>query len=138
MAIDAISSGAPGQARASGFSALSSEDFAQIIFTELSKQDPLAPNDTNALIQQISGIREIQSNMDLSSKLGSLVAQNEFSAAATLLGKSVSGLSLESARAQGLVRSVAQTSEGALLTLADGSRVLMSQVDEVQTAGDTP
>jgi len=132
MAVDAISTDSTA-ARATGFSALSSEDFAQIIFTELSKQDPLAPNDTNALIQQISGIRSIQSNMDLSSKLNSLVSQNEFSAAATMLGKSVSGVSLEAARVEGIVRSVAQTSEGALLTLADGSRVLMSQVDEVQT-----
>jgi len=57
----------------SGFSSLTAEQFSKIIFTELSKQDPLQPNDTNALLQQISSVRAIQSDMDLTSKLDSLV-----------------------------------------------------------------
>src|SRR2546423_13913932 len=92
-ALDALSS-STGSTSASptGFSALSAEDFSKIIFTELSKQDPLQPNDTNALLQQISSVRAIQSDMDLTSKLSALVNQNEFASAATLIGKTVSGV----------------------------------------------
>jgi flagellar basal-body rod modification protein FlgD len=122
---------------ASGFSSLSSQDFAKIIFTELSKQDPLQPSDTNALIQQISGIRSIQSNMDLSNSLSSLVNQNEFSSAATLIGKSVSGLSDGNARVSGLVRSVSRTSTGAVLELTSGDRVPVQNVDQI-LPGTTP
>lgn len=114
-----------------GFSALSSEDFSKIIFTELSKQDPLQPNDTNALLEQISMIRSIQSDMDLSDRLVSLVDQNEFSAAATMMGRRVEGLNEINLRVSGLVRSVARTNQGPALTLDDGSRVLLSRVDQV-------
>lgn len=121
-----------------GFSSLTSEDFAQIIFTELGKQDPLAPNDTNALIQQISGIRSIQSNMDLTDKLSRLVSQNEFAGAATLIGKTVNGLSLDLNRVTGTVRSVTRTNEGTLLTLENGSRMLVDYMDSVVAPAQEP
>jgi flagellar basal-body rod modification protein FlgD len=122
-----------------GFSRLTSEDFTKIILTELGKQDPLAPNDTNTLIQQLSGIRSIQSNMDLSEGLGRLVGQDEFAAAAGLIGKSVAGLDESSARVTGVVSSVSRTSEGAVMTLADGTRVAFADLDtirEAEAAGD--
>lgn len=114
-----------------GFSALSSEDFTQIILTELSKQDPLQPNDTNALLQQLSTIRSIQSDTDLSDQLSALVAQSDFASAAGLIGRSVSGLSEELRRVQGLVQSVSRTEQGPVLTLASGQRVPFSNVDQV-------
>jgi len=131
--IDALSGLSSGGAAGvgDGFSSLTSEDFAQIIFTELGKQDPLAPNDTNALIQQISGIRSIQSNMDLTDKLSRLVSQNEFAGAATLIGKTVNGLSLDLNRVTGTVKSVTRTNEGTLLTLENGSRMLVDYMDSV-------
>ena len=81
MAIDAIGSSASTSVTGTGFSGLASSDFTKLIFEELTNQDPLAPNDTNALIQQIANIRSIQSDMDLSDRLGSLVSQQEFTAA---------------------------------------------------------
>src|SRR5438876_2303672 len=95
-----------------GFSALTPEDFSKIIFTELSKQDPLQPNDTNALLQQISSVRAIQSDMDLTSKLSSLVNQNEFASAATLIGRTVSGVDENSDRVSGKDKSLSRTQDG--------------------------
>ena len=40
--------------------ALGSEEFLKIILTELTSQDPLSPNDTSALLDQISTIRSIK------------------------------------------------------------------------------
>src|SRR5262245_35435151 len=118
----------------SGFSAMTSEDFAKIIFTELSKQDPLQPNDTNALIQQISGIRSIQSNMDLSNKLQDLVGQNEFASSTGLIGKKISGVSIDSERVTGVVKSVARTMGGTLLTLETREKVYVSMLDQIEAA----
>lgn len=118
----------------SGLSALSSEQFAKIIFTELGKQDPLQPNDTNALIEQISNLRSIESNMDLSKQLGQLVSQNEFASAATLIGKRVSGLTESQARATGIVKSVSRTEDGSVVQLTTGDRINVSNLDEVVQA----
>ncbi|CAG0999591.1 hypothetical protein PHYC_02787 [Phycisphaerales bacterium] len=136
-AVDSLSntpSTAGFSASQSGFSAMTSDDFAKIIFTELTKQDPLSPSDTNALIQQISGIRSIQSNLDLTSKLESLVSQNEFAGAATLIGKQATGLSAEGSRVSGLVKSVSNSREGAVLSLEGGGTLLFSALEKVEPA----
>ena len=49
----------------SGFSAMDSEEFVKIIFTELQNQDPFQPNDSSALLEQLNSIRSIESDMAL-------------------------------------------------------------------------
>ncbi|MEM1167374.1 MAG: flagellar hook capping FlgD N-terminal domain-containing protein [Planctomycetota bacterium] len=51
------------------FNELTSEEFLEVIFAELTNQDPLAPNDTTALLEQISMIRSIESDTDLAERL---------------------------------------------------------------------
>lgn len=121
--------------RTSGLSALSTEDFSKIIFTELANQDPLSPNDTNALLNQISTLRSIQSDTDLSTRLKDLVQQNQFASAASLLGQRVSGLMEQNTRAEGIVAGVSNTSAGAVVSLKNGERVAMSRIDEVLVVG---
>ncbi len=123
---------------AGGLSALTSEQFAQIIFTELSKQDPLQPNDTNALLQQISTLRDIQSSMDLSTQLKQLVTQNEFASATTMIGKRVSGLSQDLARVSGVVASVSRTADGAVVTLNSGQHIPVQDLDEIIGEATSP
>lgn len=121
----------------SGFSNLSSADFTKLIFEELTHQDPLAPNDTNTLIQQVANIRSIQSDMDLSDRLGGLVSQQEFTAASNTIGKLVSGITDENTRVTALVRSVVRTTEGTVLALDDGSIVSFDKVDVIREPDST-
>lgn len=114
-----------------GLSTLSTDDFTKIIFAELSRQDPLSPQDTNTMIQQLSTLRSIQSDIDLTDSLAQLTSENSFSSAATLIGKWVSGVSEDNQRTIGQVVSVSRTSDGAVLNLDNGLRVPMSRVDEV-------
>lgn len=113
------------------FGDLSSEEFVKIMFTELSKQDPLKPNDTSALLEQMSSLRSIQSNIELSQKLDRLVQQNEFASAGGMIGKYISGISLRSERVIGRVESVSMTIDGPILNLHNGTRVAFGQVDEM-------
>lgn len=130
--IDAISASASGSSAGnSAFSALSSEDFTKIILQELSRQDPLQPSDTSTLIQQLSGLRSIQSDMDLSDKLQDLVRQNEFASATTLLGTRVTGRSIDNIEVEGVVKSVVRSSYGAVVTLGDSTRMLVSDIDQI-------
>lgn len=116
------------------FSSLKSQDFVKIMFTELSNQDPLKPNDSNALLEQMSSLRSIQSDLDLSEKLEALVSQNQMASASGLLGRLVSGVSENNERVIGVVATVSRTDEGPVLTLDDGTRVPFSQVDELADA----
>jgi flagellar basal-body rod modification protein FlgD len=135
-AIDALNT-AQSTTGAGGLSSLSSGDFFKLILTELTKQDPLAPNDTNSLLQQISSVRSIQSDMDLSQDLGALVQQNEFAAAATLVGKTVSGVDENYARVTGEVKSITRTQQGTMLILKTGERIPAGNLDEItQTIPD--
>ncbi|MGH7243681.1 MAG: flagellar hook capping FlgD N-terminal domain-containing protein [Phycisphaerales bacterium] len=114
-----------------GFSALSSEQFTKIILTELGNQDPLSPSDTNALLQQLSSIRNIQSSMDLSEKLGSLVSDNQFSSASNMIGKIVGGVSTDNTRSMGKVSSISKTDDGVFLNLNTGKSIKLDNMDGV-------
>jgi flagellar basal-body rod modification protein FlgD len=129
--IDGIGASTASGSSAAGVSGLSSDEFLKLLFTELSNQDPLEPNDTGALLEQIANIRSIQSDVDLGERLTDLVGHNELSAGSGLIGRMVSGLSETNQRVTGLVHSVSKTEEGVVLNLQGGTRVPMTSVDRV-------
>lgn len=120
-----------GKAKTDGFSSLSSEEFMRIIFAELSNQDPLKPNDSNQLVQQMANIRSIQSDIELSKKLETLVTENQLASAGNLIGTYISGLTEQNQRTEGLVVSISRTSTGPILNLQSGLRIPLNRVDEV-------
>lgn len=131
MAVASVGGAGSAAASSNRFSELSSEEFIRIITAELTRQDPLKPNDTNNLLQQISGIRDIESQLKLTSSLDSLVKQNSFASASGLIGAQVSGVSETNVRISGVVASVAQTRDGPVLTLLSGQRMRFDNIDEV-------
>ncbi len=133
--VGGIGASAFSQTSGSGVGQLSSDAFFKLIFSELTNQDPLKPNDTNALLTQIANIQSIQSDTNLVDNLGKLVGQNELTAGAGLIGSTISGLSDTSQRVSGLVDSVSKGKNGVVLNLADGTRVPMKNVDLVLSGG---
>lgn len=129
-AIAGTSSQTPGVDK---YSELTSEQFLEIILTEMSNQDPLEPNDTSQLLDQLSSIRSIESDLQLADQLETLVAQDQLAAASDTIGKIVTGLDENGRRVAEIVSSVSRTQEGIVLNLRDGSRVDMTQVDEIIT-----
>lgn len=123
--------GAVGASSTDAFSALTSEEFVKIMFTELGNQDPLKPNDSQALVEQMANLRSIQSDLDMSTRLASLVSQNQLASAGGLIGKRVGGLDENNYRVSGVVTSVLKTGEGAVLSLEGGERLAFSRLDEM-------
>jgi flagellar basal-body rod modification protein FlgD len=117
--------------RTRGFSEISSEQFVALMMSELTNQDPLKPNDTEQLLNQIATIRSIESDESMLDALKSVTDSSEFASAANLIGTLVSGVTEDGRRAVDVVLSVSRTSEGPVLNLFDGSRVKFSKVDEV-------
>jgi len=133
-AIDSLSTASPPSTN-NAFNALGSEEFVRIMFTELTNQDPLEPTDTSQILEQISSIRAIESDLQLTDRLQSLVSQSELSVAGGLIGKTVSGVDVASGRVQDVVTSVSASSDGAVLNLAGGARVPMRLVSEISDPG---
>lgn len=113
------------------YSALTSGDFIRIIITEMTRQDPLSPNDTQALLDQLSTIRSIESDLQLASRLETVVQQNEVASASTLVGKFVTGLSESAVEVAGFVDSVSITREGVRVNLSSGFTVPFDRVSEI-------
>ncbi|HLO39526.1 MAG TPA: flagellar hook capping FlgD N-terminal domain-containing protein [Phycisphaerales bacterium] len=123
------SSGSP--SAASAFSSMKSEDFLQLILMELTKQDPMQPNDTQALLDQLSTVYNIQSQMDLSTRMGDIVDRDELASASSMIGRYITGISEDITRVEGTVAAVTKTKDGSVLVLEDGTRVPMKDVDGV-------
>ncbi|MEM7227920.1 MAG: flagellar hook capping FlgD N-terminal domain-containing protein [Planctomycetota bacterium] len=107
----------------SRFNELSSEEFIQIIFTELSNQDPFEPNDSSALLEQLNSIRSIESDIELTDKLESLVTENKLASASSMIGKLVEGRSEDFDSVTGFVVSVLRQGDDITLELDNGVRV---------------
>lgn len=130
-AISTATAGTATSTSTDAFSSLKSDDFVKIIFAELANQDPLAPNETQDLLNQISTLRQIESDQDFTKTLDSLVSQNELTAASTLIGKLATGLNSSANRVVGFVDSISVTDNGTLLNLSTGDRLPFENVDEI-------
>lgn len=115
------------------FASLSSEDFISVMITELTNQDPLEPNDSQAILEQLSSLRNIESDLAMQESLEALVNQNSIAQAGGLIGQLVSGLTENNDNVTGLVNSVRVVDGEAVLQLDDGSSLPLDRVTEITT-----
>ncbi len=115
----------------SGFSSMKSEDFIRVIFAELANQDPFQPSDSSALLEQLSSIRSIESDLQLMDQLKALVLENQLSSASNLIGRMVGGLSTTNDRVAGTVVSVIRQGDDVTLELDTGWLVPIVSVEQI-------
>lgn len=149
-AIDALTSNVAATAnRSNGFAALSSEQFVKILVTELANQDPFQPQDSAAILEQLSSLRNIEGQMQLQDKLESLVRQNiesqgflheqmnvfllqnQLVTAGSTIGKYIEGYTEEGDRVSGIVTSVRVEDEKVFVELDSGKTLLMARVTHI-------
>jgi len=104
------------------FGDLNTGQFLNILLTELTNQDPFEPNDSQALLEQLSSLRNIESQTAL---------QNNISQASSLLGKVVEGLTAGGDRVAGKVMSVRVVDGKAELELDTGRTLGIDRVTTV-------
>lgn len=121
---------------ANGFAELDSNEFMQIILSELANQDPLAPNDTAAILEQLSSIRNIESQVALEDKLDALVTQNAISTSANMIGKYVTGLDSLNNTVEGIVESLTVQDGKPVLNIVGGGKLAAERVTDVEDLGD--
>ncbi len=148
MAISAIGAvGQQGQQNPLGTNALSKVDmgdFIKLMITELSHQDPLNPMDSTDILQQMSQIREIQSNTELTETLNSVKLGQNVATAASLIGRRIVGLSDNARHVVGEVDRVSLEFgvpklhvEGQVVDIRNVAAILKSEEPEPTTDPDS-
>ncbi|MCA9015650.1 MAG: flagellar hook capping protein [Planctomycetaceae bacterium] len=74
-----------------GFSGLTADSFMKLLITELQNQDPTEPLGNEQLLAQLSSMRELQSNIELSDTLQAITTGQSLTQAAGLIGKEIEG-----------------------------------------------
>jgi flagellar basal-body rod modification protein FlgD len=123
--------GVAGPAGGGAFGNIKSEDFIKILVTELANQDPFAPQDSGALLEQLSSLRNIESQLALQEQLQTLVLQNQIAAASGMIGKLVTGLDENNEAVEGFVSSVRVQNGRAVLELNTGKALPMDRVTHI-------
>ncbi len=137
-AIPAAASSTVAGSSVNRFNEMSSEDFMQIIFTELQQQDPFEPNDSSALLDQLNSIRQIESDISMTEKLEEIVFQNQLSSAGNLLGKAVQGILPTGDSVAGTVLSVVRQGDSVSLELSSGWMLPMDNVEVIVDPSTLP
>ena len=74
-----------------GFNALTAESFIKLLIVTLQNQDPTEPVGNDELLSQLSAMRSLQSNSELSEALKSITKNQQLSTAAGFIGRTVTG-----------------------------------------------
>jgi len=125
------------------FNDLKSEDFFALLIAQLQAQDPLKPADNQALLQQMSMIRQMEQSTTLNKSLGALAGEQRFAATAGLIGHYVGGTVTDvagnSVGVQGVVVGVIYERDGsAVLQLHNGRNLPAEKVEQVTLLENLP
>lgn len=82
---------------------LNTESFLKLLIAELQNQDPMSPMENTEIMQQVSQIREIQSNQELVDTFQAVRLGQSMSTATSLLGQQIIALSDDSKTVSGKV-----------------------------------
>jgi flagellar basal-body rod modification protein FlgD len=121
--------------------ALKTEDFIQMMITQLQNQDPMEPAKNEELLAQMSQISQLESSTQLQGTLKSLIQQNNISSAGSMIGKLVKGKDAAGEDLEGIVTSVKLEDGEMFLELDSGQKMSFDDVTNVtsaSTVGQTP
>ena len=116
-----------------GFAALTSQDFLKMLITELKNQDPTQPVSNSELLQQLSQMQALQSNVELKSTLDNFASNEQIASGASFLGKVVSGTDANSNQVSGVADQVFMQN-GTLMIGIGSSAISVANVTGVSLA----
>lgn len=119
-----------------GKNSVNAQDFYKLLITQLQSQDPMKPADNQAILQQVSMIKQLESSDQLTKTLGGMSTDQRLGSTSALIGKYVTGTpdtaGGDSTPIEGVVVAVSYTSDGqATLELHNGQRLPADHVQAV-------
>jgi flagellar basal-body rod modification protein FlgD len=104
----------PGQT-ADALGGLDGHAFLKLLVAQMRYQNPMAPSDPGAMLQQTSALRQVETLQQLASQQQQLSGMQEAAMAAGMVGKHVNAVDGTGAPVSGVVDSVRFTPEGPVL-----------------------
>jgi flagellar basal-body rod modification protein FlgD len=114
-----------------GFNALTSEDFLKLLVTQLQNQDPTEPIGNEELLNQLSMMRSLQSNLELGEAVKSVSSNQNLSMAAGFIGKTIVGTLEDGTPVGGLVKSAFLADGDAYVKVGEVSVALSAVTDVI-------
>ncbi len=117
-----------------GFNGLTSQDFLKLLVTQLQNQDPTAPVGNEELLNQLSTMRSLQSNIELGDGIKAITTGQNLATAASFIGRTVTGAGADGKQVSGTVEK-AYLTDGTAFVRVGGTDLSLSQITEVDAAG---
>ncbi len=113
---------------------LKTEDFINLMVTQLQNQDPLEPAKNEQLLAQMSQIGQLESSTQLQKSLETMTLQSNIASAGNMIGKTVTGLAEfgdETVDVTGTVDSVRVEGGNVWLEMDNGHSLRLDRVTHV-------
>ena len=106
---------------------MTTNDFLNMLVTELQQQDPTQPVDSSQILDQVSQIDQIQSNQSLTTTLNSVLLGQNVNTGSALLNQTIQGTDAKGNAVNGVVSQVSIAS-GAVQLQVGNSTVPLANV----------
>ncbi len=116
---------------------LQPSDFIQMMVTQLKDQDPLNPTNSQDLMSQMADIGQLESSTQMQTTMQSLTLQTQIGSAASLIGKSVTGIDGANNSVTGNVTAVQVAGGSVALTLDNGNSLSLTNVSSIDGAASS-
>lgn len=133
--IESVSGAAANQAvsAGNGLGQLDSDAFLKLLVAQMRYQNPLAPTDATAMLEQTAQFTTVETLQAISETNQALLGFQQTSMALGVVGKQINGYSMDGTMVSGLVETVRFTSDGPFLELDSGIEIPVANVIDVSS-----
>lgn len=110
---------------------LGRDQFLLLLTTQLKHQDPLEPMKDREFVAQLAQFNALEQMILLNRSFESFLTGNQIAQAGSLIGRTVTGVSVEGETVSGEVEKVAAEEKNVYL-IVDGQKIKLSAVQEVK------
>jgi flagellar basal-body rod modification protein FlgD len=114
-----------------GVAGLTSDSFLKLLIAQLQNQDPTAPVGNEEILSQLSQMRSLQSNVELSDTLKGFASGQQITTGSAFLGKTVTGKNQDGDAITGVADRVFIENNETMLGIGN-DKVKVSSVTEVK------
>ncbi|MDJ0497478.1 MAG: flagellar hook capping FlgD N-terminal domain-containing protein [Acidimicrobiia bacterium] len=136
-AVGGAAANQPAQA-GNGLGQLDSNAFLQLLVAQMKYQNPLAPTDATAMLEQTAQFTTVETLQAISETNQALLGFQQTTMALGVVGKNVNAISLDGIPVEGVAESVRFTADGPFIQLDNGMEIPMANVIEVSAVPEEP
>ena len=112
---------------------LDSNAFLKLLVAQMRYQNPLAPTDATAMLEQTAQFTTVETLQSISETNQALLGFQQTTLAMGTVGKHINAFSIHGTQIDGVVETVRFTADGPMLELDSGVEIPLANVIEVST-----